>query len=85
MGSIQKKKCDCGIMVRDLINGMCRRCYNKTKTRITYKTGARVSLKKALEKIYEIKGYISKRGHLTALKSFPSILIGHKVRLVIVE
>jgi len=47
---------------------------------------SRFSIGKSLERIYNVRGYINKRtGKITSIISVPSILIGHKVKLVLVD
>ena len=50
-----------------------------------YRNMARVSLEDALKKIYEIRGYLSKDNRIVTFRSFPSIMVGHKVRLVLCD
>lgn len=50
------------------------------------KSGAhRLSLEQALKKTYKIYGFLSPKGSMIAVRGFPSILIGHKVKLVLIE
>lgn len=47
---------------------------------------AKVSLQKALDKVYEIRANIRNvDGSFWGVLSFPSILIGHKVKLILVK
>ncbi len=71
---------------------LCSHCKNKRLTSrlqrsaSTIKSGAlRMSLKDALAKTYIINGYIGLDGNIKAQKAFPSILIGHKIKLVLVK
>jgi len=62
---------------------LCWGCYSKN---IRIIGGAKLtSLNKALNKTYTIQGYLNKKGKITAVRSFPSILIGHKVKLILAE
>ena len=45
----------------------------------------KITLKEALEKTYMIHGYLTKKGSIIAQRTFPSILVGHKVKLVLVK
>lgn len=64
---------------------LCYRCYCK-KVRIIRTGGNRhLSLEKALNRTYKINGYLDKDGNIIVQRSFPSILIGHKVKLVLVK
>ena len=65
---------------------VCKPCYLKLTARIPtpLRDGA-FSLEKALNKTYKVIGYITNRGHLVASFSTPSILIGHKIKLVLVD
>lgn len=62
---------------------LCWNCYNKRVNLLPKKTA--ISLEKALSKTYEINGYINNQQRLVAARTFPSILIGHKVKLVLVK
>ena len=45
----------------------------------------RVSLEKALNKIYEVKGYLNNKNQKIAKIHIPPILSGKKVKLVLIE
>ena len=66
---------------------LCYQCYIKKVNMIedwgNQKT--RKTLKQALDKTYEIKGYLSISGRIHSAIQFPQILIGHKVKLVLVD
>jgi hypothetical protein len=65
---------------------LCWQCYSKHAKLIPRGGGAKItSLDKALNKIYTIQGYLNDKGKLNAVRSFPSILIGHKVKLVLAD
>ena len=71
---------------------LCTTCKNKLLTsRIQnsatqkYVSFTAKTLEQALGKIYEINGYLMGNGSIKAYRSFPSILIGHKVKLVLVK
>ncbi len=92
-------KCDvCGIrkntksVVKIKGKLFCTKCKNKRltsrlqKSASLIKSGAlRLSLEQALNKTYTINGYLDHRNSIIAVRNFPSILIGHKVKLVLVE
>ena len=61
----------------------CHRCYKKNFKIINM--AIPFSFQKAMNKIYEIRGYLHKNGSINANCTFPQILIGHKVKLVLVE
>lgn len=64
----------------------CGVCKAKFRTNVSPVHNPHISLEEALNKIYEIKGYLNKKnGCLSSHQSFPSILIGHKVKLVLVK
>lgn len=44
-----------------------------------------ISLEQALSRVYEVKGYIDKRNHVQQKLNVPSILIGHRIKLVLVD
>lgn len=71
---------------------LCTNCRNKRVTSriqqsasVKLDENGRMSLEKALNKVYEINGYLSLKGHIRGFRSFPSILIGHKVKLILVK
>ena len=59
---------------------LCSICKPKTKTPFLNK-GKKFTLKKALNKTYQVRGYISKNGSIKASISVPSILAGRKVKV----
>ncbi len=63
---------------------LCFSCYRK-RVRVIGTRGGTRSLSQALSKTYTINGYLSGRGVLLAFRSFPTILIGHKVKLELVK
>lgn len=63
---------------------LCYHCYQKKVHMITAHR-PRISLDKALSKIYEIRGQLSMGRRLSATKNFPSILIGHKVKITLAD
>lgn len=63
---------------------LCFGCYRK-RMHIMVARDCHLSLEKALERTYEIKGYLLGDNSIRAIMSLPSILIGHKVKLVLVE
>ena len=70
----------------------CTSCKNKRLTTRLQKSSAMIqsgshmtSLEDALSKIYTINGYVNMEGRVSASRNFPTILIGHKVKLVLVE
>lgn len=65
---------------------LCFWCYDKKFHRMpNFNNPLRHTLKEALNKTYEMKGYLRKDNCIQCLMSFPSILVGHKVRLVLVH
>ena len=76
----QRETCKCGSQIRRTYKGMCWKCYIKTQHRIGLGKPC-MSLEKALDKTYEIRSCKKSNGAFFAFKSFPSILIGHKVRV----
>jgi len=63
---------------------LCFNCYVKKMT-IIGGIGKCYSMEKALSKIYTIHGYVNNRGRIFAQRDFPRILIGHKVKLKLIE
>lgn len=43
------------------------------------------TLEQALEKVYEIEGYVNMKGKVLVNISLPQIMIGHKIKLVLVD
>ncbi len=87
---IDGKKCmDCKGYARKLRSYgamfLCYKCYNNRVTVIGKKGMNQLSIKEALAKTYEINGYLNPKGQIIAHRSFPQILIGHKVKLVLVD
>jgi len=58
---------------------LCYTCFQK-RVKIIGKEGG-ISLEKALSKTYKISGYLNKKGRLVAQRSFPPVLIGHKIKI----
>jgi len=90
------KVCDeCGRKLRNLNNFhgkfICGRCKLKLDDIIPYSNGRKpITIDKALEKVYEIKGrtYMNKKGKpviATNNISLPSILIGHKIKFILAD
>ena len=65
-------------------NVFCFRCYRKKVNILGGEKGI-FSMKKALSKTYLLKGYAKSNGQISCIRSFPSILIGHKVKLQLIE
>lgn len=90
----QKKRCDdCGNLTfrPRLIKGKLY-CYKCSRKRITIITEGKrrsiQSMEKALSKVYTINACRSKqngRRTLSGARSFPSILIGHKIMIRLVD
>jgi len=81
---------NCGVKTKnaqDTTAGfLCRRCYRKTRPTIyTMPKEPKISMEKALKKIYEIKGYVTKKGSIVTDLSPPHILIGHKIKFVLAD
>ena len=89
-GARLKIKCsDCGFLYNTIhsykYNGKTR-CFNcNRKYRKIIGGGAFVPLEKALDKIYTIRGYVSKTRYLRGVCSFPSALIGRKIKIQLAE
>jgi len=90
----QKNKCDeCSRYFRNLIlvkgKFICRNCFKKYPNYMSANNSPHswhLTLERALNKIYEIKGYKDKkRKHFYGYRHFPKILIGHKVKLILVD
>lgn len=68
---------------------LCSKCYRRK----THEIGTRLNdfipqknLKEVLSKVYEVDAYVNSRGNLiTTHIPCPQILIGHKVKLVLVK
>lgn len=64
----------------------CFTCYQKQTHKMPESGNNLIKLKEALSKVYEIRGYKHKKDNsITAYKNFPSILIGHKVKLILIK
>ena len=67
---------------------LCWNCYRK-KVGLIWGTGGigrnRRSLGQALDKIYYVRGHVDKRGYITASFSLPSIMAGHKIKVVLAD
>ena len=81
---------ECGANTKSTLFGkdgfVCKSCYNHNKEMINI--GDRrpiMSLEKALEKTYEVRGYPNTNGRLQVVISCPQILIGRKVKLVLCD
>ena len=91
------KNCKCGKRVRHLRKYqndlLCYQCYTKKVTKIGTTLGkfkSKISLEQALNKVYNIDGYKyidgKKQPRIQARNiCVPSILIGHKVKFVLVD
>ena len=90
MGKLVKKTCDnCKKKYREIIyfkgKFICRHCLKKVENKLGKISHNKIqTLQKALDKTYEIKGYIN-RGYIVAYRTFPQILIGHKVKLKLAD
>lgn len=82
-----KKKCGiCGKMYNQVlkIKGqiVCQHC--KKKILLLIPNGKkRFSMEKALSKTYRVYGYLSNENRIVACASFPSILVGHKIKITL--
>ena len=83
---------ECGKLTKTLHmrKGMflCWGCYRKTIHIINYSGGIKTNtqtIEKALNKTYEVKGYLTKNGTIQSSCSFPSILIGHKFKVTLID
>ena len=87
-GWVVKKCMDCGKEMKRFrkLKGrfICFSCYQK-KIKFISMRPCHISLEKALAKTYELHGYLTKDGQILCQRGFPSILIGHKVKLVLVK
>ena len=63
---------------------LCYHCI-KPKTKMPQIRYPIIKLEQALEKIYEVRGYLRKDGGIAPQIITPQILIGHKVKLVLVD
>lgn len=64
---------------------LCWPCFKELALKGFNQLGSRkYSLEQALDRVYTIQGYNIK-GTIRGTKSFPAILIGHKVRLVLAD
>ena len=64
---------------------LCYKCYIKHVRIIREGRTKTLSLQEALNKTYEGRGYINSDGYIYSNISLPSILIGHKFKLVLVD
>ena len=65
---------------------LCYTCWIKEHHPINCGRGPIVPLEEVLSRVYEVKGYINKtNGQISASIGFPSILIGHKIKIVLVD
>ena len=94
-----KAECDeCGKnpRVRNVIKFkgrfLCKNCRSKILSyRIQQSASEKIkptvayTFEEAINKVYEIKGYLTKNARIRSVISCPQILIGHKVKLVLVN
>jgi len=80
---------DCGKFANELRKYknklLCFKCYNKKTKKIIFPRKLLIPLDKALNKIYSVKGYVSKKGYIRAYCSFPGILIGKKFKIQLIN
>lgn len=84
-----KRPCgDCGKQIRNVHiyrdKFLCWNCYREKGNMINF-GGEPLTLEKALDRVYEIRGNITKKGLTGGFRNFPQVLIGHKVKLVLVK
>ena len=65
----------------------CYLCYRKRCKMMDNPLGSKpyFNLEQALNRVYEVKGYMSNENKILARLHLPQILTGHKVRLVLVK
>lgn len=87
----RKKKCEkCGKIFNRLIKdkdglNVCGHCKNKNK-KVCGGYGFKVSLEKALSKVYTFHAYFNKKtGRDTVICSFPPVLARRKFKIVLVD
>jgi len=85
---------ECGHMIRQIryFKGKyyCYNCYMKHAKKMSeygefFEPPAIKTLDEALNKIRIVRGYINNRGTLYANISLPSVLVGKKIKLILVE
>ena len=60
-------------------------CYQCSVKEINLMPNSHIQkMEKVLNKTYEVRGYLSKKGTITASCTFPSILIGHKFKIKLI-
>jgi hypothetical protein len=81
----------CGLNYRKMYNmknglSVCWKCSRKdyNKMRIPY-ANPRITLQEALDRVYEVRGYLSKNNYPITHVSIPTILIGRKFKIVLVK
>ena len=81
----------CSRKVRTIRRGkggffLCWKCYRKETHIMPFLSRmSGMSFEKALNKTYEVKGYLTTRGTIRAVCCFPQILVGHKFKLQILD
>ena len=85
LGKIKPKCDECKKRYRKLRKyhdkQLCFTCHRK-KYHLVYTKNYIKPMEKLLNKTYEVKGYISSNGNIKALCSFPSALIGYKLKVI---
>ena len=76
-----KKKCRRFRAYKDEF--LCYRCWVKNIHIIGGFNDTQEALAKALDREYEINGYITKDGRIMGQRTFPACLIGRKVKVVV--
>ena len=64
---------------------LCWDCYRKKGILSTSSRMPKISLKKALNRVYEVKAYKGKNGNLNVQLPVPQILIGHKLKIILYD
>lgn len=86
-----KKKCTkcrktCRKIYRYKSNFLCHLCYARSLVMIPRGGNNNLtSLENALKKVYNVRGIINSRNTVVATTTFPGILVGHKIKIVLAD
>lgn len=84
-------KCaNCGAKTKNAkdttIGFLCDKCYKKTRLTIySMPKKPKISMEKALKKVYVVRGYVGNNGGIITGLTPPQILIGHKIKFVLAD
>lgn len=81
---VECEKCKRKVRSRNVIRFKGKTLCSNCRARIMVgPSNPRIDLKKALGRVYKVKGYLNKKGSVNSKIDVPSILTGKKVKLII--